>query len=238
MPPSLLEFSEGTAEPMIGLVRGAFMRALAEESSLDPAVLQITGMSGKKYRMFINNLAGSMPNARYLEVGSWAGSTLCAAINGCAIQATAIDNWSQFGGPKETFLGNVARFRTREASVSFIESDFREVDYRAIGLFNIYLFDGPHEMQDQYDGLAYAMPALDRKFVLVIDDWNWPNVRQGTLSAIRELRLSMLYSMQIRTTMDDTHPTVASEHSDWHNGYFISVMQQAALPPRAGTLIA
>ncbi len=66
-----------------------------------------------------------------------------------------------------------------------MESDFRAVDFGSLGRFNVYLFDGPHTDKDQHDGVILALPALDDQFVLIVDDWNWQPVRDGTMSAIR-----------------------------------------------------
>ncbi len=190
-------------------------------------IYSIDGMSGKKYRYFINSLVRAVDDARYLEVGSWAGSTLCSAVHGNAVHAVAIDNWSEFGGPKDAFLANVGRFATPESKVFFIESDFRQVDYRQLGRFNIFLFDGPHEEQDQYDGLALGCACMDRRFVFIVDDWNWERVRAGTMAAIRKCGLNPLFTAEIRTTLDNSHPPHAFRHSDWHNGYFIAVLEQS-----------
>jgi hypothetical protein len=223
---AVTEITVGGGTALSAYVRQAFLAALAEQSRIDPAVLHMNGMSGRKYRRFINNLVGALSDARYLEIGSWAGSTLCSAINRNNVRALAIDNWSEFGGPRDEFLDNVGRFRTPGAQVNLIESDFREVDYTQLGPFNLYLFDGPHAAEDQYDGLRLVLPALDREFVLVVDDWNWSAVRSGTFRAIAELRVELEYVVEIRSTLDDTHPEIAFADSDWHNGYFISVLRQ------------
>ena len=100
-------------------------------------------MSGRLYRMFINNLIRQLQDPHYLEVGSWTGSTLCAAINGNSVHATAIDNWSEFGGPRDAFQANVMRFTAPEAFVRFVQADFRRVDFGRIEPCDVYLFDGP-----------------------------------------------------------------------------------------------
>ena len=219
---------QGSRSSLVGAVRRALELAIAGAVPIDPDLLKIGGMSGRKYRMFINALIGNLADARYLEVGSWAGSTLCAAIHGNHVTALAIDNWSEFGGPREAFHANLAHFMTPGARVRFTESDFRAVDYAACGRFNVYLFDGPHEPQDQYDGIMLAQPALDDEFVLIVDDWNWPRVRAGTLEALARVGLDVRYMVEIRSTLDDCHPAVAFQDSDWHNGYFIGVLNKNA----------
>jgi hypothetical protein len=220
---------------MITKIKSALALAIQGSSQLDPRILAISGMSGRRYRMFINNLISSLPDARYLEVGSWAGSTLCSAINGNSVRAAAIDNWSQFGGPKDQFLANLQEYRTTRAYVNFIEMDFRQVDYSGLGPFNVYLFDGPHMKEDQYDGLRLAQPALDDLFVLIVDDWNWLQVREGTQEAIVKCGLTEYYSVELRTTLDDSHAEVSGERGDWHNGYYIALLSKATGASRPRT---
>ncbi len=210
---------------LVAKVKDALSAALLGDSQLDPAVLEIRGMSGRTYRRLINNLIRSLPRAHYLEVGSWAGSTLCSAINGNDVRAVAIDNWSLFGGPKDEFNANVARFKS-QADVTFIESDFRAVDYYALGTFNVYLFDGPHSRQDQLDGMRIARPALDKYCVIIVDDWNWRAVREGTVEGLKLAELRPLFSIEVRTTMDNTHAQPHGKDSTWHNGYFICVAEK------------
>jgi Methyltransferase domain len=222
--PHITQIARTTESPLAVHLQNAFNAALAGRSDLDPAVLQMDGMSGKTYRMLINNLIRRLDNPRYLEIGTWAGSTLCSAINRNSVRATAIDNWSGFGGPKAKFVANLERFKTPNASVTFLEQDFRTVDYTQLGRFNVYMFDGPHGARDQFDGIAIVQPALDDEFVLIVDDWNCARPRDGTMKALYDLNLSILYSYEIRTSLDGSHPTVRNQFSDWHNGLFIAVL--------------
>jgi hypothetical protein len=176
--------------------------------------------------MFINNLIRLVSKPRYLEIGPWAGSTACSAIDRNIVKVTCIDNWSQFGGPRGWFLKNIGEFVTKDVDFSLIESDFRAVDVSKIGNFNVYLFDGPHEEQDQYDGLFMYEPALDDDFFFIIDDWNWRQVRDGTFKAIRETGFQIDYAIELRTTMDNEHGAVFGEAGDWHNGYFRSKLSR------------
>jgi hypothetical protein len=208
-------------------VRPAFTEARGGISKLDPTVLDMPGMSGRLYRMFVNNLIRRLHEPRYLEVGAWAGSTLCAAINSNMVNATVIDDWSEFGGPREAFLTNVARFATPGASVQLFEGDFRHMDFAQLKPCDVYLFDGPHEEQDHYDGIAMALSALKQNFVLIVDDWNCQRVRDGTWRALHALHLDVQHTIEVRTTDDGTVPDVTHQHSDWHNGYFIGVLRKA-----------
>jgi hypothetical protein len=202
--PLIARFAGAPNSALCNTVAAAFDSALAEVRHPAPAFLDLEGMSGRRYRLFANALIQNIPNPRYLEVGVWAGSTLCSAIVGNSVRAVAIDNWSQFGGPRERLLENLARFAAL-SEVRLIECDFRAVPFGNQGRFNVYLFDGPHSEADQYDGLSLALPALDPEFVYIVGDWNWAEVRTGTRKAIEDLGLQIAHSIEVRTTTDNTH---------------------------------
>jgi hypothetical protein len=218
-----------TSDTLIG-------RALLENSGRPSQfVLDIDGMSGRKYRIFINNLMRLLGDeARYLEVGTWKGSTLCSAIEGNKGHAVCIDNWAEYGGPRDEFFANVAAVRT-DATLEVIEDDFRAVWYSRLkgGPFNVFLFDGPHNEQDHYDGIRRAQHALADSYTLIVDDWNWLGVRTGTLKALIDAGLCVDRAIEIRTTQDNSHPpgNLVRGKSDWHNGYFIAQIRK---PKRTG----
>ena len=214
----------------ISLIENILKDVKTQKSKLPDWILEMDGMSGRKYRHFINNLIGSLEDPRYLEIGCWKGSTSCSAIFGNGVKSYCIDNWSEFGGPKNVFCENVRKCvdECDDIEIVFEEVDFRKINYGEIGKYNVYLFDGPHEERDQYDGLMVAQPALDDEFIFICDDWNWERVRNGTMNAIEKLKLDVIFSTDIRTTDDNSYPSDENtkQNSDWHNGYFISVLRK------------
>jgi hypothetical protein len=209
----------------------ALEKAKNNQSKLPEWILTMNGMSGRKYRHFINNFIGIVEEVKYLEVGCWKGSTSCSAFYKNEVSAYCIDNWSEFGGPKNEFIKNIEKCVGESGdllSIQLEENDFRNVSYDEIGKYNIYFFDGPHEETDQYDGVLVSQSAVEDEFVFICDDWNWEKVRNGTEKAFEKLKLKVIYTVDIRTTSDNTHPVEynAMEKSDWHNGYFIAVCKK------------
>lgn len=193
------------------------------------SLLRIDGMSGGYYRLLINNVVKKLGNdARYLEVGSFKGSTACAAMYNNKCKVLCIDNWSEFGGPKEEFNANISIHKNNNVQLNLIERDFRKVDYSSIGKYNVYLFDGPHSHMDHYDGIIYAQPALDESHILVVDDWNWEKVSTGTLESLNKIKSVVQESLIIKTSEIGDHPKSAGKHSKWHNGYYIAVVSKNA----------
>ena len=205
-------------------LKAALKAAIDDHSKLPQAIRAIPGMSGQKYRTLINTLIETLDRPRYLEIGSWLGSTAAAAIYCNNVQALCIDDWSEFSGTKQQFLANIEKAKSNGSEFHLIERDFREVDYRALGKFNVYLFDGPHSEVDHKDGILVVQPCLADRFVLIVDDWNWRRVRYGTMRGLLAAKCQVQSSIQVRTTNDDAQPSLAFEASDWHNGYFIAVV--------------
>jgi hypothetical protein len=233
VPTISLRAERDATHPLLPALNDAFAAVMRDEVTLPDFLLDMPGMSGRRYRMLINRLVRNLAAPRYLEVGSWKGSTLCAAIHDNKVSALAIDNWSEFGGPFAEFLAHLAQSRSHASPVSFLEQDFRTVRFDALGPFDIYLFDGPHTADDQYDGIVMAQPALAEEHILVVDDWNLVAARAGTQRAIAELGLTVAGAIEIRTAPDDIHPEVHGAASDWHNGYFIAALRKARSSARA-----
>jgi len=202
-------------------------QAINGATPLPADVLTMQGMSGWRYRIFINELVRRVSNPAYLELGSWAGSTLCSTICGNSLTAMAIDNWSEFGGPSQTFFSQVSKYVSPNVKLSILNSDFRQVRWDAIGTYNIYLFDGPHSFDDQCDGIQVAMPALSDEFIVIVDDWNYEHVRNGTYEALKRIAVDCDFRLEIRTTLDGKQPTINMERSEWHDGYFIAVCKKS-----------
>lgn len=104
-------------------------------------ILEYKGMTGTKTRHLYNNLS-SMKNVKYLEIGTWYGSSSISAIYKNTIQGTFIDNWSQFGGDSNIFKNVIEKYTTPPASYKLIEANCWEVDTSTLGTFNVYLYDG------------------------------------------------------------------------------------------------
>jgi hypothetical protein len=208
----------------------AFFDAIAMQHKLPDSVRYMEGMSGKKYRYLINNLVGATPDARYLEIGSWKGSTACSAMYGNTCTAVCIDDWSEtMRGvvAKESFLKNTSDVVNEKIKFSFIEKDFNQVNFTTLGKFNIYMYDGSHAEQDQYTGISIVQPALDDVYTLIVDDWNGADPQNGTLRALSDLGQRIIARIDIVTRRDGIHPAVHSEYSDWHNGYCIAVISKS-----------
>lgn len=199
-------------------------------SKLPDDLLEMEGMCGNKTRHFYNNLLDHFPwgEARYLEIGTWMGTSLCSAMYGNKANVVCIDNFSQFSGPKAQFMANLEKYKG-ENNVTFVEEDAWKVNVEETfkEKIDVYLYDGGHEYDDQYKALVHYHACLQDTFVFVVDDWNWKPTRDGTFDAIRDLGLDVLFKHEIRLTNDDTHtPPWVNGRQTWHNGIGIFILKK------------
>jgi hypothetical protein len=196
-------------------------------SKIDEFLMNMQGMTGIKTRHLYNNIL-SLNDSRYLEIGTWKGSSACSAMAGNKATVLCIDNWSQFFGYKDEFIANFENYKG-DNSIDFIESDCFKVDTSSLGKYNIYMYDGDHSSESHEAALTYFKDCLDDVFIYIIDDWNWEHVRTSTINAIEKLGLSIAWQKEIITRTTEQAPVIWDKPDDdaknnWWNGIAVFVL--------------
>lgn len=213
-------------EKYIQHLEKCFERAYKGESKLIPDIHAIPGMTGFMTRCFYNNLL-EMEDVRFLEIGCWSGSSSCSLMYGNKSQGVMMDNFSSFGGPKETFLDNFEKYRG-ENDVVFLEADCFQVDLSHLeSKFNVFIPDGDHSENSHYKYIEHYLPCMEGIFILVVDDWNWASVRNGTFRGIETFNLGVIFKKEIRLTDNDEHTPPEQARETWHNGICVFVLVKA-----------
>ena len=180
-------------------------------------ILSLKGMSSDRNRHLLNNLC-SLKGARYLEIGVWQGSTLASAGYLNPIHITAVDNWSQFEGPKEEFRRNCQEHVRNELSL-FDEDSFKISLAKLPGKYHIYFYDGDHSYKSQYQAFRYFDSVLESTFIAIVDDYNSDDVQRGTQDAFRDLGY--------RVVCEEYLPTPGNaDMSTWWNGLYVALVKK------------
>ena len=154
----------------------------------------------------------------FVNVGVWHGFTLlCGMIGNQSKKCIGIDNFSEFGGPQEAFL---KRFNSMKGPRHlFYEMDyveyFEKIHKDQIGF---YMYDGNHNYDNQLRGLQMAEPFLAPNCIVLVDDINLKDAREGTLEFLRSSGAHYKVILD-QETHDNFHPT-------WWNG--IMVLQKVS----------
>lgn len=215
-------------EEYIAHVKASFSLAERGVSGLIPEILDMEGMTGIKTRHLYNNLL-NMEDVIYLEIGCWKGSSLCSALfgNHHAV-ASAIDDFSGFGSPKEEFWANFRKYCDKNVFL-FHEVDCFSFELKNLSFqpYNIFLADADHSEESQRKIIEYYLPVMQEVFILIVDDVNWPEVRIGTQKAIEEANLKVLYHKEIRTTNNNQFPDDQEmAKNTWWNGIAVFILKK------------
>jgi hypothetical protein len=206
-------------------VKQSIKNAHAEQSKISQDVLNVEGMSSPRIRHLLNNL-GSWRNTSYLEVGLWKGSTFVSTLfanDKSVTQAIGIENWGEFNGlhARPAFKANVAKLLAKR-SFTVLEQDCFTVDKAKFAKkVSLYLYDGDHSMEAHKKGMTYFADVLASPAVILVDDWNRCQERQGTYDGFTEERLSVIY--------EDYLPKVQG----FWEGFYAAVVRKSSEPAGA-----
>jgi len=188
-------------------------------------IMNVPGMSAAKNRIMLNHLV-SYPKARYLEVGVYAGSTFVAALAGNKPEyACAIDNFSQFDANEKLFKNNTDRFVDAKFDL-FNRDCFDLTKAQKAKLkknrINMFMYDGPHKEEDHVKAITEYYDVLDDVFILIVDDWNLPQVRTGTFRGLKQKNLKVWWQINLEAdTADGT-----KDLKGWWNGVWVAVISK------------
>lgn len=210
-------------ESLILHIQESISKAERGISKLKKRVLTIEGMSSPKVRHFLNNIC-SLENSCYLEVGCWKGSTWVAALFHnylSVLDAIGIDNWSEFGGPRGEFLANCRTYLANYPRFRTYSYDAFTLDKSAIFQMpvTIYFYDGNHSEMSQELALTYYDEVLNDLFILIVDDWNFPPVAQGTREGIRKLGYQVLFEQALPADYN-------GDRAKWWNGLYVALIKK------------
>jgi hypothetical protein len=188
-------------------------------SKLPDEILTVEGYSSFLVRRLLNNLC-DFDGCRYVEVGTWQGATALSASYLNRGSFKAIDNFSEFGGPREVCLRNRERWRG-QCHFELIDADVWSYDIGSLGPANVYFYDGGHTEEDQYKAFTRFDGILTDPFIAIVDDWNWKQVRTGTRRAFAELRYDVLAMWNLYSPGNCTI-------NGWWNGLFLAVISRTS----------
>jgi predicted O-methyltransferase YrrM len=115
----------------------------------------------------------------YVEVGTYRGTSLVAAMLGNPGDFVALDNWSMGEGSREQLDENLTRY---SLTATMIEGDAFEtlrsdaLRGRSVG---VYYYDNGHAYEQQLDGMRLIERYLASPSLLIVDDSDWEKVERA-----------------------------------------------------------
>jgi len=171
------------------------------------ALCRIPRMSTFAVGAIINRTVTDMaPDTCFVNIGVWNGFTLlCGMAGNPDKQCIGVDNFSEFGDPKEEFI---RRFNEMKSdNHRFYEMDYREYFVKIhAGEIGHYIYDGHHGYENQMKGLKLAEPFFANNSVILVDDTNGGDPREATLDFISHSKNKYKILLDVKTRANK-HPT-------------------------------
>ncbi len=201
----------------------------------DPsAYYNVPGLSSARVRHFLNNLC-SQEGAVYLEVGVYAGSTFCAAIqNNDMVAAYANDDWSQpnlqpareglevplYDVDVNTFVQNLQENITTDSlefDVQVLKGDSSQLGKKDFKHdVNIIFYDGDNSEKKMLEFFRNMLEYTAKVFTLVIDDANIEENVKITKTWVEEHGIKIMYERELLNDQEDANM--------WWNGLYVLVL--------------
>jgi Methyltransferase domain len=170
---------------------------------------------GAMINVAVSNLK---PDEVFLNIGVWNGFTfLSGVVHNPDKICIGVDNFSEFGGPREAFLARFTKFKSKNHFFYDMDYEeyFRNIHQAKIGL---YLYDGGHKYEDQLKGLQLAEPYFSDNCIIMVDDTNWPDPSQATYDFIKQSKNHYEVLLDVKTA--------GNSHLTYHNG--VILLQKAS----------
>lgn len=212
---------------LVSRVHSAIEKAQTFESGINDESKIRDGFSGQMFQHFLNNI-GRGPDTRYLEIGTYNGSSLTAMLeNNGEVTAIAIDSWDEsynyhHKGMKDAVHQALLK-PIYENRLHILVSDCWDVQPTTINMLfggkgaDVYFYDAGHTYEDHFMALSQFISATERVFIYMVDDWNWGMVQRGTYDAIEALNLEVMFATEVVTGGNSGY---------WHNGVGVFVIQR------------
>ena len=181
-----------------------------ENLSLKKALLEIESMSTYAMGHLVNQICKNLSSSQlYVNIGCWKGFSLIAGMIDTSCEVIGVDDFSQFGGPREEFFNNFNKHR-KENIHEFYEDDYK-VFFKNFEKKNkkidFYFYDGEHSYENQYENLEIANEFLSDGAIIMIDDINFTEVENGSKDFVKKYSSKYEIVKEIKTYNNHCHPS-------------------------------
>jgi len=192
-------------------------------------VIPIPGEYSARGASLLQHLAKHFCNHKksYYEIGVYKGGTLLNVANFVdpGIQCYGIDNYSQFGITSKEFSKNRQALGIFNAHLLEWDFEFFLESKEPLNIGMAFV-DGPHDYRSQIYSLMLLKKHMTDYSCIVIDDANYPHVRQATRDFLKT-NPDWVLAFE---AYSNAHPKNAAAKSPFYNGVHV-IVKGSGLPP-------
>lgn len=187
---------------IISHLNRSFENAASTTSRCPDDVMDILGESGKKQRHLYSNIC-SIGEIKTLEIGRWQAPTMIACLYNNTASALVINPPEQTTAGVERYNDLLRQHLQDRATICAVACDLDTIavqEVREYGLFDVVVYD-ISAIQDT-SHFARFSSCLQSRSILIICNWNAPEVRSWTFTGLNETGYDIVY---MRAMMGNDH---------------------------------
>lgn len=202
------------------------------QSKMTQEAWNVPALASLRGRHLLNNLGAICKY--YLEIGVHKGGTFCSTVCGNKLAiAIAIDSFESDepyhnDQAEPQFMANSKLLLDPETSFFFIKQDSFKVDLADMIFsrlippgIDFYFFDGSHSREDQKKALLHYKTILAEEFIYVCDDWDYGEVKEGTMEGIEQGGYEILFQQELHGAKPGEH-----DNESWWRGYAVFLLKK------------
>jgi hypothetical protein len=183
-------------------------------SGIPTAYNDIEGPTSPRVQTLINNLSKGITT--YLEIGSYAGSTGCAALKDNLLNAYFVDSWSD--ADLEKFEKNIVAHKGN-SNIEIINSNPLAVNMAQIKHpIQFLMYNGSTEFDDTYQTIMYYYNMFAPETIVVVNNAN----QHTTMAAATKA----LVDSDALVTFEKLLLNSANNRQEWWDGVAIMVVRK------------
>lgn len=175
------------------------------EDRVDRVCVNIDGMCNKQTLAMLNIAVSQCleDDEAYLEIGTWKGRSVIAALQGNNAKAVVIDPL-RLDSSSVVFHAN-ARIHDVWDRISLFQMKWENyLDLNIPPKIGVYLYDGNHGTNHSYNGVNAFMPFLANEAIIIVDDTNMPPVAEDMARWIEENEDNIVFHYEVPFWMGQT----------------------------------
>lgn len=195
-------------------------------SGIPTVKLDIPGLTSRRVQTLLNNVAKGVGS--YLEIGSYLGATVCAAMKDNPLTVIAIDTWQTNIQPQKDevlpdndinkFFENIKKYKGNSI-VNVVNDHMFNVDVSPlVDKIEMFFYDGPHDQETTRRVVNHYWPAFTDEAILIFDDANWKGVVDGAREGIIDCHGNVIYEKLLLNSEENSR--------EWWNGLYVVVIKK------------
>lgn len=218
-----------TTEQKIESIKEAIRKADQFQSKLSAEALQVPFLGSLKIRALLNNL-GELAT-HICDIGCHKSGSMTSMLygNNNIKSATAIDSWASDETNEDKaypqFIANTQKFKPVTTELNVIVGDCWEVSLDLIpNKIDLYSYDAGHSYSDQKNALIYYKDTMTDEFIYVCDDWDYGDVKKGTIDGITEGGYDILFQQELINPPGTYENDHLNDH--WWRSYYVALLKK------------